>query len=122
MVVFTINGNSPDASGNITIGNTSIVGDNRPVKMWFGSVTTSSGAFSVDYTAAGFTSVRTIQVTLQHPTAVDADYPLSASITNFSTTTANGKAFRATSAGALVAMQQTAAVAGTTAHVMVIGH
>lgn len=122
MVVFSVNGTTPNIHGNVNVVTTSMPGESRAVKIWCGTATVSGGNWSVDYTSAGFTQVKNIQLTVQSSISTEADIALSAMIATSSATAASGKAYRITSAGALVAMQQTAAVNGTIVNVMVIGH
>lgn len=106
------------------VPNIIIPGESRQTKIWTGTTVTAGGDgnWTINYASAGFTSVRTIQVTIESGITAAADKPLGTYVVSKSNTSASGKAYKATSAGLLTAMQALAAENGVTVHVMVIGH
>lgn len=97
----------------------------KQLKLWSGQVelTGNNGQFSVDYTGAGFEHVISVQAQILGSGQLQADFPIAVTINDsYSLTTATGKAFKATSAGLLAAMQQTPAEPGTKVNVLVFGY
>lgn len=130
MVVRSVNNVFPDFVGNVNTPRdamfyTSLGAVIHPVKVFMGVATTvgNAGLFSLDISVAGFTTIHSVQFTMQAGTFAQADAPLSANYNQATSTTTviNGKAFKATSAGLLAAMQQTPAEAGTQVFVVVYG-
>lgn len=130
MVVRSVNGEFPDFAGNVEISKDTLLYNSsglvtENVKIFVGVATTvgNAGLFTLDISQAGFSTVDNVQLTVQTGTFAQADSPLSAQYNQAtsSSTVINGKAFKATSAGLLAAMQQTPAEAGTKINVLVIG-
>ena len=84
-------------------------------------VSGGSGDFSLDISAAEFERVQHVSLTVKAGDFSDAKAPLSTTLKSHSVYSVEGKAFKATSAGLLAAMQQTAAEDGTEIDVLVIG-
>lgn len=124
MVVRMVNGVRCDKIGNVELPLVMMTGEDRSLKLWTGVavVTGGSGEWSIDYSSANFSQIRTIQITLESGVTSDADKPLGAYVSYKDLTGVRGKAYKVTSAGLLAAMQQVVVNDGTQVHVMVIGH
>lgn len=124
MVVRRINNLPPDVDGNFNIDIPMVGNPPAPLKIFTATVTTtgSDGTWSVDYTSTGFNSISSIQATCLAGSFSLANAPVGSNITTFSNTTCSGKAFKATSSGVLLAMQQLPAEPGTQINVLVIGN
>lgn len=95
----------------------------KAIKFWTGkAIVTTDGTFTTDYTIANFNKVVHVSTTVLSGNFSQANAPLSCTISSISNTTAKGKAFKATSAGLLAAMQQTVAEVGTEIEIMVVGY
>lgn len=116
-----INGYTADENGVITLPIVTSVGSQEGLRMWTGITMVEDGEWSVDYSDANFSQIRNIQVTLESNTNTDADRPSSAYVVNYNNTSANGRAWSATSIGLLLGMIQNKARDGVTVHVLVIG-
>lgn len=97
----------------------------RAVKIYTGVATVvSDGAWSIDYTSAGFETVTSVHATPRTAaSSTAAESPVGVHVTTFSKTAAAGRAHKGTAAGALVAMSSLWANAtSTTIDVLVIGY
>lgn len=124
MVVRRINNLPPDRHGNFNIDIPIVGNPPLPLKIFTATVTTSGsdGVWSVDYSSVGFNSISSIQATCLAGSFSSANAPVGSNITAFSNTSCSGKAYKATSAGLLTAMQQLSADSGTQVNVLVIGN
>lgn len=152
MNVKTINGLPPDENGNINLphgpegppgiqgiqGVQGIQGIRGPqgysyplyvnepmrnIKFWSGMATvTNNGEWSINYAEANFTQAINIFCTVMADSFSQANAPLTTNLKTLTASSASGKAFKATSAGLLTAMQQVPAEDGTRVMVMVVGY
>lgn len=124
--VYTVNGNAPDIHGNVNVSKslTYVNDPTKELKIFTGiaTVTGNSGVWELDYTTANFNTVVDVNPKLFADSFPAADAPLATNITSFTNKKVIGKAFKATSAGLLAAMQQTPAESGTRVLVSVIGY
>lgn len=86
------------------------------------TILSSDGTFYVDITQANFVSVIHVSPMIMSGSFSQANAPLAVNFNLPSNTKVSGKAFKATSAGLLAAMQQTPAEPGTQINIMVVGY
>lgn len=89
-------------------------------KIWYGKTTTTAGAWSVDYTNAGFTSPPTVFSNAQLADTDVFDRAFASLSTSPTTTTASGYGLRGAN---LLSLGETLRTApdGTVIHIMAIG-